>query len=196
MCCIKLYLLLVIKRALSTDLVGAGVIAQTVLIVGLSWKSVLEGVVFLARTCVLICFFKEIKIQGSVFFLNWLMTVRSPTAYNTLFPSLQHIPLLFLSLLRRFTMSFDFYGTQSSVHKQLSIVHAELKVNMIPILYEMPAKILNRATHQLNSDIMPRHSRYILPINRTSPIILRWVDIRDSIVAVIYSWPKLSSRIG
>lgn len=68
--CIELYFLLVIERALSTELVYAGVAAQTVLIVGLRGKSIFVGVVFLARTSVLICFFKEINIKRSIFFFN------------------------------------------------------------------------------------------------------------------------------
>ena len=71
MCCVELYLLVVVKRALSTELIGTGVVVEAVLIIGLRGKRVLVGIVFLlARTCVLICFFQEIYIKRCVFFLN------------------------------------------------------------------------------------------------------------------------------
>lgn len=44
-------------------------------------------------------------------------------------------------------MPIELYGAEPSVHEKLSIVHAELEVDVVPILNEMPAKILHRAAH-------------------------------------------------
>ena len=71
MCCVELYLLVVVERAFATELIGTGVVVKAVLVIGLRGKRVLVGIVFLlARTCVLICFFQEIYIKRCVFFLN------------------------------------------------------------------------------------------------------------------------------
>lgn len=44
-------------------------------------------------------------------------------------------------------MPIELNGAETSVHEKLSIVHAELKVNMIPVLDEVPAEILHGASH-------------------------------------------------
>lgn len=58
-----------------------------------------------------------------------------------------HVFFLFLCLFWRFAVPIELNGAETSVHEKLSIVHAELKVNMIPVLDEVPAEILHGASH-------------------------------------------------
>lgn len=103
--------------------------------------------VFLARTGVLICLLKEIYIERSVFLLDGFVTICFSAVCDAFFLFFQHISLLLLCLFRRFAVAIELYGAETSVHQKLSIVHAELKVNMVPILNEMSAEILHGAAH-------------------------------------------------
>lgn len=146
---VKLYLLLVIKRALAagTELVVAGVVVETILIVRLRGESVLVCMIFLAGTRVLICLLQEIYIERCVFLFDGFMTICSSAVCDALFLFFQHISLLLLCLFRRFAVAVELYGAETSVHEKLSIVHAELKVDVVPVLDEMSAEILNGASH-------------------------------------------------
>lgn len=115
--------------------------------VRLRGESVLICVIFFAGTRVLICLLQEIYVKRCVFLFNGFMTICSSAVCDAIFLFFQHISLLLLCLFRRFAVPIELNSAETSVHEKLSIVHAELKVDMVPVLDEMSAEILNRTTH-------------------------------------------------
>jgi len=60
----------------------------------------------------------------------------------------------------------------------------------------MPSQILNSASHQSNSDIVPRHPRICLSVYGTLVIFLGIQDVSHSIITIVDSWPNITFHIS
>ena len=138
----------------------------------------------------LILHLQKIEILLNILVFNSLRTQCHPVLphFCRLSPS--------LLLVRGYLVRLDLNTAQTDTHEQLPIAHAQLEIHVVPILNEMPWKILNWIAEQLDSDIVPRHAGDCLPVYRTHPKIARSVDVSFPVVAVVYPGPKLCSGIG
>ena len=77
----------------------------------------------------------------------------------------------------------------SHIQKLSIIVNFGLKINKIPIISKMPGDIMNTTSSNLNSNVMPRHSRIIL-LKICHVELSRFIYILYSHIAEICSFPK------
>lgn len=85
----------------------------------------------------LILHLQKIEILFNIFVLYSLRTQSHPVL-----PHFSHLSPSLL-LVRGYLVRLDFNAAQADVHQQLPIAHAQLEIDVIPILYEMPRKVLN-----------------------------------------------------